>query len=801
MRSPAQLALLSLACAALAAGCPEDDYAQLYRTEPYAPSLSEAGVRALDHLGPTLIDKGVNFGVYSERAEQVELLLFDDPESERPTRRIPLTRFGNVWNIYVQGVGLGQHYGYIAFGPNWVADPGWYPGSILGFQADVDAQGNRFNPNKLLFDPYAVALHRDHDWSKGSIASGPARTEVTWDAASKSTIVASQYEWSEAEAAWQENRRNPDWQGHRRQDMILYEVHPKGFSMSTASGALHPGTFRGVGELAGYLGDLGITAVELMPVMEKPLDGTYWGYNNTNFFAPEISLASRQEFQEPTDEFKWMVDQLHQQGLEVVLDVVYNHTGEGGLWRSKMALDDVMLDSRSELINFEAKEVVGLYNLRGLDNAAYYALSPDRQTFHNDTGVGNQCRTNHTPMRRMILDSLRYWAVEMHVDGFRFDLAPILGAVDQDYESWDAAGSVLQEVIDDPVLRERNVRIIAEPWSLRHYRLGAFPVSQQDPDVAWHEWNGNYRDVVRGFLNYDDRGLNATEGPIDVGGALTGSAALFGGNGRRPFHSINMITTHDGFTLYDLFTYAEKHNLCGPLNPVCCSDPTNPFCDPTSGEDNNRSRDWGADQEDFKRQMVRNAFVMLMISHGSPMILGGDEWLRTQLGNNNAYSTSADNAYNWYDWGVWQANPAKQRMRDFVRQLIRFRKQHAYAFAPAAYDQTAPFAWKTAGNQDMAGGDWGGRVLMQHYYDPAAGPELLVLLNMDAVNEVSFSLPAGRAWLRRLDTQLYFDTDAYLQAGGLDPERSANLWLEAPETISGAYAAKPRSIVIMEAAQ
>jgi len=793
--------LSALAALVWLAGCDGGDYARLYRTEPRAPSLTDAGVRALDHLGPTLVDKGVNFGVYSERATQVELLLFDDPESERPTRRIPLERFGNVWNIYVEGVGLGQHYGYIAFGPNWTADPGWYPGSILGFQADVDAAGNRFNPNKLLFDPYAVAFHRDHDWTKGSIASGPARTEVTWDAASKSVIVASAHVWSEAEEAWQANRRDPAWPGHRRQDMILYEVHPKGLSMSTASGALHPGTYRGVGELAPYLADLGVTAVELMPVMEKPLDGTYWGYNTINFFAPEISLASRQRFEEPIDEFKWMVDELHRHGLEVILDVVYNHTGEGGLWRSKMALDDVMLDSRSELINFEAKEVVGLYNLRGLDNATYYALSPDNQTFHNDTGVGNQCRTNHTPMRRMIMDSLRYWAVEMHVDGFRFDLAPILGAVDRDYESWDAAGSVLQDVIDDPVLRERNVRIIAEPWSLRHFRLGAFPASSQDPDVAWYEWNGNYRDVLRSFLNFDDRALSATEGPIDVGGALTGSAALFAWNGRGPHHSINFLTTHDGFTLYDLFTYAEKRNLCGPLNPVCCADPTNPFCDPTSGEDHNRSRDWGADNEDFKRQMMRNAFVLLAISHGSPMLLGGDEWMRTQLGNNNAYSTSADNAYNWFDWGVWRANPARVRMHDFVRQLLAFRRAHAYAFAPAAYAQAAPFAWKNAQNQDMAGADWGGRVLMQHYHDPAAGPELLILLNMDAWSEVSFSLPAGRAWRRVLDTQLYFDTDAYLAAEGLDASRSANVWLEAGEAVSGAYAVKSRSVVILEAAQ
>jgi glycogen operon protein len=780
-------------------GC-DGEHSRLYHTEPFAPSLGEAAVRALEHLGPTLVDRGVNFGVYSERATDLELLLFDDPESDRPTRRIPLVRFGNAWNIYVEGVGLGQHYGFVAWGPNWPKVSAWFPGSIHGFVADVDAAGNRFNPNKLLFDPYAIAMHRDHDWMKGSLATGPARTELTWGAASKSVIVQSRYQWSEAEATWRENRKDPGWAGHRRQDLIIYEAHLKGLSKSTASGVDHPGTFRGLGEMAGYLADLGITAVELMPIMEKPLDGTYWGYNSNSFFAPEVSYASRREREEPTDEFKWMVDQLHQHGIEVILDVVYNHTGEGGLWRDKLALDDVMLDSRSELINVEQKEVVGLYSYRGLDNAAYYMLTADNQLFVNTSGVGNTTRCNHTPMRKLILDSLRYWAEEMHVDGFRFDLAPVLGQVDQDYGQWDASSTVLQDIVDDPVLRAHNVRLISEPWSLWHFKLGAFPAGAGgEGALAWGEWNGNFRDVWRAFLNFDDRSLASREGPVDVGGALTGSHDLFAWNGRRPYHSVNFLTAHDGFTLYDLFTYAEKQNLCGPLNPICCDRPADPFCDPRSGDDHNRSRDWGS--EEMKRQMMRNAFVALLIAHGTPMLLSGDEWMRTQYGNNNAYSTSADNRYNWNDWGAWQPNPERNRMRDFVRQLIRFRKAHAYAFAPEAYDRTAPFAWKNAGNEDMGPGDWGGRVLMQHYHDPAAGPELCILINMDPQAEVSFSLPAGRAWRRVLDTQQYFDTPAYLQPAGLSPMASANIWLEDPEPVSDAYGVKPRTLVILEAAQ
>ena len=779
-------------------GCSEDDYVQLYRTEPLAPSLTEEGISQMDFMGATLVDQGANLAVFSKNASQVDLLLFDDPESDRPTRRFPMERFGDVWNLYVEGVGLGQHYGYVAWGPNWPQDDDWYPGSIHGFLADVDLEGHRFNPNKLLFDPYSVALHRDHDWMKGSTASGPARTELTWDASAKSVIVQSEYTWSDNEAEWLSARQSGQGEGHGWNDLIVYEVHVKGFTASTASAVLHPGTFRGMGEKADYLADLGITAVELMPIMEKPLDGTYWGYNTIGFFAPELSFASRADNHHAIDEFKWMVDQLHQQGIEVILDVVYNHTGEGGLWRSKIAQDDVVLDNNVELINHDAKEVAGLYSFRGLDNVGYYALGEDKQVFWDDTGVGNQVRCNYAPVKRLIMDSLRYWVEEMHVDGYRFDLAPVLGAKDQDFSNWDAASTILQEIIDDPVLRANNTRIISEPWSLAHYRLGAFPAASDGSGVGWYEWNANFRDVWRSFINYDDRALNSAEGPLDIGGSLTGSNVLFAHNGRSPYHAVNFITAHDGFTLYDLFSYDEKRNLCGPLNPICCSDPTNPFCDPDSGDDHNRSRDWGSDNEPFKRQQMRNMFAAMLLAHGTPMLLGGDEWLRTQLGNNNAYSTSADNSYNWFDWGAWQADPARVRMHDFVRKLIRFRKDHAYAFAPASWDSVAPFAWKNPSNQDMQPADWDGRAIMQHYYDPSFGAELLILINMDAANEVSFSLPGGRNWVRLVDSQQYFDTEAYAEASG-DTQISRNIALSDPEPVADAYGVQSRSIVILEA--
>jgi isoamylase len=496
------------------------------------------------------------------------------------------------------------------------------------------------------------------------------------------------------------------------------------------------------------------------------------------------------------DEIKLMIDELHERNIEVYLDVVYNHTGEGGFWRSKIEQDPSPLSTNPALVNFDAKEVASIYNLRGLDNAAYYLLSPGAREFYFDqTGVGNQVSANFVAARRLILDSLRFWVTEMHVDGFRFDLAPALGMKTDDPTVWDVTRSVVQDVVDDPLFQERNIRMIAEPWSLATYQLGGFPAAANRRDYAYGEWNGNFRDVLRAFVNFDDRTLSSSEGPVDVGGALTGSNAIFGGSGRRPYHSVNFITAHDGFTLFDLFSYDQKRNGCGPLNPVCCENPTNPFCVKNAGEDNNRSRDWGAMQEPIKRQLVRNMFVLMLVAHGTPMLLGGDEWMRTQLGNNNAYSTSADNAANWFDWGAWQSEAPRLRMRDFVRKMIALRKAHAYAFAPATYSGGAAFTWKNASNQDMT--NWSVRHLMQHYHGTGTSPELAVLINMETT-DVTFTLPDSRVWLRVVDTQQHFDSDAYLTSSQKDPRASANIELVVPEGVSGTYTVKSRSIVVLK---
>ncbi|MBT8494570.1 MAG: glycosyl hydrolase, partial [Deltaproteobacteria bacterium] len=606
----------------------------------------------------------------------------------------------------------------------------------------------------------------------------------------------SEYQWSAGETDWLEGRRNNirSWN-----EQIIYEVHLKGLTASPASGVEHPGTYRGVAEMAPYLSDLGITAVEFLPTHEKPLDGGYWGYQTISFFAPEISYAATPRPLEIIDEFKAMVDALHAEGIEVYVDVVYNHTGEGGLWREKIQHDDVVLDAntRANLVNFDPKEVVGLYSFRGLDNQAYYALSEDNQTYWNNTGVGNQTRPNHRPFRKLILDSLLFYVEELHVDGFRFDLAPVLGASDTDHNSWaPIETTVLQDVIDDPVFQELNVRVIAEPWAAGGnygFSLGGFPSATGEAGeagVGWYEWNAHFRDWWRSFVNEDGFVLASKEGPADGGYTMTGSYDTFSWNGRRPYHSVNFITAHDGFTLYDLVSYEEKVNACGPLNPRCCDDPLSSFCDVDSGEQHNRSRNWA--DEAVKRQMVRNFFVALFVSQGTPMMLGGDEWMRTQLGNNNAYSTNSDNSFNWFDWGIWQPSLERVRMHDFVRKLIAFRKANLHAFGPSEYGGTA-LSWRSSTNGDDVA--WAGKHVMQHYADPS-GTEIAVLINMEA-GPVTFTLPPG-SWKRVADTQSYFDTPEYLASEGAPTDASANIDLDGT-AVGASYEAQARSIVILTA--
>jgi glycogen operon protein len=789
--------------------CKSDPTPHLYASEGHAPSLNKADIGNLEHLGATLIDQGANFGVYSERAERVELLLFDDPEDSLPVQRFKMTRFQDVWNVYVEGVGYGQHYGFVAWGPNWPYEADFTPGSLKGFVVDVDGEGNRFNPNKLLFDPYGKALHREHDWLRASLGTGESRrSESTWGAATKSVISRTEHAWSQAEATWRAARKADTLEGHKAHELVLYEVHPKGFTMNGLQEVEHPGTFQGIAEMAPYLQDLGVTAVELLPVHEKPVDGGYWGYNNTSFFALELDYAAAwTERGRPdlvVDEFKAMVDILHQHGIEVFVDVVYNHTGEGGLWREKLFYNDYSPDAAatSQAVNLDSIEVVGLYSLRGLDNFAYYALNSDGLTYWNNTGVGNQTRPNHEPMSRLIMDSLHYMIEELHVDGFRFDLAGILGEEDLNYNNWygDPTESLLGTIADDALIQEHNVRIIAEPWTAGgNYNpvLGAYPSSTTLEGFGWSEWNGHFRDIVRAMINDGGFRANAYEGAINFGSALTGSYEMYAWNGRKPLHSVNFVTSHDGFPLYDLFSFDSQQNGCGVLNPTCCDDPYSQWCDRESGERHNRSKDWGASGEDHKRQLMRNAFAALFLSHGTPMLYGGDEWMRTQYGNNNAYSTTADNEFNWFRWGEWRAYDERHRMKDFVAEMAAFRREAAYAIAPAEWGAGMSMAWKNANNSDLT--DWSTKHLMQHYYADGGSEnaELVVLWNFETT-DVSFALPSNRDWRRVVDTQAYFDSDAYLEGAEEDALRkSANVDRFGEQLVGGEYTAKAQSVVVL----
>ena len=792
---------------AVGLGCASDKDAHIYQSAATAPSYNQTDIANLAHLGAQIVDQGVSFNVYSEHATKLQVALFQNANDPQPVRQIDMTQFGNVWSVYVEGIGVGRIYGYIAWGPNWVYDPNWYPGSIAGFQADVDSQGNRYNPNKLLFDPYSLGFTDGANWALGSEASGPDRATSDYAGSMKSVVVQSTYTWSSNEDTWRQNRQSTNFPGHNWNEQIIYEVHPKGFTASPASGVAHPGTFRGVGEAAGYLSDLGISAVELMPSFQKdPSNGGYWGYATVGFFAPELSYSNNpivNTRDQPVDEFKWMVDQLHQNGIEVFMDVVFNHTGEGGLWEELIQEDDTIPepDIEDELQAYDPKEVATIYSFRGLDNQAYYSLSADNQTYWNNTGVGDETRCNHTPMQHLIVDSLEYWVGQMHVDGFRFDLGPVLGETDGNYNvQANPANTVLQQIVDDPVLQKYNTRLVAEPWSLSAYMIGQFPASSDKDGTAWGEWNGPFRDWWRSFMNIDTWNLSDTQNNASGGFLIYGSQDWYAWNNRRPYNSVNFVTIHDGFTMYDLFSYDGKVNGCGPLNPLCCTDPTSPFCSANSGTTNNISRDWGSDPagESMKRQLMRNLFVALLTSHGSPMLFGGDEWMRTQLGNNNAYSTLADNADNWFDWGTWEPSDFLQpdaRLRP--PRMIAFRKTHEYALSPSDYSSGAPLYWEDEnGNQPP---NWNSRHLAVHYYDDSFGPQIDILINMETGGPVTFQLPQGVNWGRVVDTQSYFDQDSYLTSNGLDleqlPQRHGRQLHAAP--ITGNYAVQPRSIVIL----
>ena len=564
-------------------------------------------------LGASYDGAGVNFALYSQVAQKVELCLFDEHDVET---RIEMTeRNSYVWHNYIPGLQPGQRYGYRVYGPY---DP---------------MHGLRCNPNKLLLDPYAKAIEGNIDGDESLFSywfKSPDDTSAMNDLDSaahtmKSAVINPYFDWG--------NDQHPYISYH---DSVIYEAHVRG--MTNLNMDVPPdirGTYAGLAypSVIEYLKKLGVTAIELMPIhqfvndsflQEKGLSN-YWGYNTIGFFAPHNAYSSSGERGEQVNEFKSMVKAYHHAGMEVILDVVYNHTAEG--------------NHMGPTLSF-----------KGIDNASYYRLvEGDQQHYFDTTGTGNSLLMRSPHALQLITDSLRYWVTEMHVDGFRFDLAATLARQFQEVDKLSAFFDIVEQ---DPIIS--RVKLIAEPWDLGSggYQVGGFPSS-------WSEWNGRYRDTVRDFWRSQPSTLP------EFASRLMGSSDLYQVNGRRPVASVNFITAHDGFTMNDLVSYNEKHNEAnGEGN--------------RDGESNNRSWNCGVegptnipDVNDLRQRQMRNMFATLLFSQGIPMICGGDEVARTQQGNNNAYCQ--DNEISWTNWHL---DKGRKELLAFVSKLIHLRLDH-----------------------------------------------------------------------------------------------------------------------------
>lgn len=660
---------------------------------------------------------GTNFALFSEAAEAVELCFFDKSQDGRESRRVRLReRTNGIWHIYLPDIGPGQLYGYRVYGP-------YEP-----------AAGLRFNPNKLLLDPYAKAIGREITWDDSLFGYriGDPAEDLSFDErdsapfAPLAIVTDDRFDW--------EGDLSPATAWH---DTVIYEAHVKGLTMR------HPdvpeelrGTYAALGTkpIIDYLTKLGITAIELLPIQyfaddrhlqEKGLHN-YWGYNTLGFFAPHRSYAaSRGHPADAVREFREMVKALHKAGIEVILDVVYNHTAEG--------------NERGPTLSF-----------RGIDNRAYYRTVADQERYYMDfTGCGNTLNMVHPHSLQMLMDSLRYWVTEMHVDGFRFDLAAALARSLYDV---DQLGAFFTAIYQDPTLA--TVKLIAEPWDLGMggYHVGNFPVN-------WTEWNGKFRDSVRKFW----KGEMGMHGEIAM--RLAGSADLYEHSGRLPSASINFITAHDGFTLNDLVSYNEKHNEANGE-------------DNRDGANDNESWNCGAegptDDADIialRERQKRNFLTTLLLSQGVPMICAGDEISRTQGGNNNGYCQ--DTEISWHDWDL---DERRQALLEFTSRLVNYRRKHPnfhrrsfYEADPSVAPQEKNLLWLRADGRPMEERDWneGGWMRTLGMLLNGSAPEIrdrdgtpvedhdfLILLNSHH-EDVAFTLPGRLAiknWVIAFDT-------------------------------------------------
>jgi isoamylase len=666
-----------------------------------------------NELGATWDGSGTNFALFSENATSVELCLFDEQGHESRCELQEVYNF--VWHGYFPQVQPGQRYGFRVHGP---FDP---------------ENGHRFNPHKLLIDPYALAI-------AGDVAAGEATFGYSW------LDPEEDLSYSEADSADSMPKcvvvdPSFDWQGDRHpqtpwNETIIYEMHVKGFTQ------LHPkvpahlqGTYAGLGHPAAikHLKSLGITAVELMPthhfhanpgyLTSKGLSN-YWGYDSLNYFAPYAGYSASGIGGEQVREFKEMVRALHQAGIEVILDVVYNHTGEG--------------NHMGPTLSF-----------RGIDNAAYYRLVKDNERYYMDyTGCGNSLRMSHPQVLKLIMDSLRYWVQEMHVDGFRFDLASALA---RELFEVGTLATFFDIIHQDPVISK--VKLIAEPWDVGDggYQVGKFP-------LLWSEWNGQYRDTVRDFW----RGEDSTLGEFAL--RFTGSSDLYEHTGRRPHASINFITAHDGFTLKDLVSYDHKHNEANGE-------------DNRDGEDHNRSWNCGVEGPtdelevlQLRSQQQRNFLATLMLSQGVPMLLAGDEMGRSQHGNNNTYCH--DNELSWIDWDLLEADKALLSYTQKLIQLVKdhpvFRRRHWFYGREIHGSGISDIGWFNVDGDEMHD-EWTAGFIKtltvflngeeiatpSHWGEPIIDDSFLLMFNAHS-DLLEFALPEGlrdRQWRLLIDTK------------------------------------------------
>ena len=663
-------------------------------------------------LGATCMPWGVNFSLVSNHACEVTLLLYDGDDPS-PWARIPLdpgvNRTGAIWHVGVNRLDISTlRYAYRVEGP-WNLE-----------------QGHRFDPDAILLDPYARIVTGAEEWG-GDYIGVTYDSRARTDSKLRCAVAEDSFDWGSVVSP-----QIP------MKDLVIYETHVRGLTRHSSSGVAYPGTFRGLIEKIPYLKKLGVNAVELMPVQEfhesqidrlNPVTGerllNYWGYSTTAFFAAKASYSSDPRGAAPFDEFREMVKALHMAGIEVILDVVFNHTAEG--------------DHTGPTLSF-----------RGLDNQVYYMLGKEGE-YRNFSGCGNTMNCNHPMVREMIRECLRYWATEARVDGFRFDLASILG---RDPEGHPLSNPPLIEAIAlDPALA--HCKLIAEAWDAGGlYQVGTFPAKGR-----WGEWNGKYRDCARQFLA-GNRGQAS-----EMATRLAGSADLYQEEGRYPYHSINFVTCHDGFTMADMFSYNEKHNEAnGEEN--------------RDGDNNNNSHNHGAEGPTdspkinaIRLRQAKNAFTLLMLSQGPPMIYEGDEMGRSKNGNNNSYCH--DNELNWLDWGLLENNGGLFR---FVAGLIRLRKSHPAlgrkdyytgGFVPGVDVRDVEWHGLTPREPDWSqdaqtlafslGGPW--------EEDGRRAPDIYAAFNTGE-EEKEFALPhvTGRRWMRKVYTALASPQD-YLEDG------------------------------------